>query len=149
MTSALAFNARMDPLLLALSPVFNGILRFISGATPADLLTIHVLVYKHWYGPSLGSIAPPSHSVRQNRRSTGSLISSRDVISTALHSVRYDLQFRRLTCGGSTNFLKLNINPFTTEGPAAGPYVNTVSSLRHMANYNNTKLANFNRSDTR
>ena len=109
MTSALGFKTRMDPPLLALSPVFNGILRFISGATPADLLAIHVLVYKHWYGPSLGSVVSPSHCVRQNRRSTGSLISSRDVISTALHSVRYDLQFRRLTCGGSTNFLKLNI----------------------------------------
>ena len=35
--------------------------------------------------------------------------SSRNVISSALYSVRYDLQFRRVTCGGSTNFLKLRI----------------------------------------
>ena len=51
------------------SPVHNGFLRFISGATPANLLgdqhgsrtiSIHVLASKDWWDSSLGSSVPLS-----------------------------------------------------------------------------------------
>ena len=42
MTSALSFKAGVDPELCASCPVCNGIIRFTSSATPADLLLLNV-----------------------------------------------------------------------------------------------------------
>ena len=50
-TSALGFQAQVDPHLYAFSPGCNGFLRFTSGATPADFLTASMaaghILYMH------------------------------------------------------------------------------------------------------
>ena len=62
-TSALAFEARVDPLLEC-----HGFLRFTSSVTPTDLLSARM--YKHWWSFSLESSMLLPHSVRRDSCTT-------------------------------------------------------------------------------
>ena len=68
-----------SPHLHDLSPVWNRILRFTSGVTPADLMVASMaaepfqsmyLRTKYWWGLSPGSIMLLPHSMKQDRCST-------------------------------------------------------------------------------
>ena len=47
-TSTLGCKTRVDPLLVYPLPVWNGVLRFTSGGTPADLLTASIAAESFW-----------------------------------------------------------------------------------------------------